>query len=326
MIDAGFIVVGFILLILGGDVLIKGAVSTAQKLNLSPTIIGITFIGFGSSIPELVTSIEAAMAESPGIAIGNIVGSNIANIMLVLGVSALIAPIYLRDNQLIRDGALVVATAVLFTTIGFTSSMSVFIGCMLLASLMGYMIYAYRQETVPAKAPEGGEIAYATTGQGQAPDSCDDFGPTYDSLWFSIAVGVVGLVLVIIGGHLVVQGALGIASTYGVSETIIGLTIVAIGTSLPELVTSVIAVLRQQSSLAIGSILGSSIYNILAIGGVIAIVSPGNIPMDIVRFDNLIMVAASVFLFLLISKSKINRHSGAALFAGYCAYLLVLWQ
>lgn len=326
MIDAGFIVVGFILLILGGDVLIKGAVSTAQKLNLSPTIIGITFIGFGSSIPELVTSIEAAMAESPGIAIGNIVGSNIANIMLVLGVSALIAPIYLRDNQLIRDGALVVATAVLFTTIGFTSSMSVFIGCMLLASLMGYMIYAYRQETVPAKTPEGGEIAYATAGQGQAPDSCDDFGPTYDSLWFSIAVGVVGLVLVIIGGHLVVQGALGIASTYGVSETIIGLTIVAIGTSLPELVTSVIAVLRQQSSLAIGSILGSSIYNILAIGGVIAIVSPGNIPMDIVRFDNLIMVAASVFLFLLISKSKINRHSGAALFAGYCAYLLVLWQ
>ena len=171
MIEAGFIIVGFILLILGGDVLIKGAVSIAQKLKLSPTIIGITFIGFGSSIPELVTSIEAALAGSPGIAIGNIVGSNIANIMLVLGVSALIAPIYVRDNQLIRDGALVVATAVLFTTIGFTSSMSVFIGCLLLASLMGYMIYAFRQETIPANTPDGGQVGFESVGQGQAATS-----------------------------------------------------------------------------------------------------------------------------------------------------------
>lgn len=323
MTDIGLLLGGLVLLVIGGEFLVRGAVAIAERLGMSPLLIGLTLVGFGTSTPELVTSVQAAMAGSPGIAVGNIVGSNIANILLILGLSALITPVAVQSNALRRDGVVVVITALLFTLVAYTYALDRIAGIIFVGLLAAYIYYAYRQETVPAAASDGHTSAFEKaeayeelhTGQVRQKNGV--------AVPLLMALG--GLAIVVLGGKLLVDGAIGIARAYGMSETVIGLTIVAVGTSMPEFVTSVVAAIRKHGDVALGNIMGSNIYNILGIGGVTALISPTEVPAEIASFDNLVMLAASAAMFVLAwSGYRISRTEGAALLAGYIAYIYVL--
>ncbi len=334
MMDYLLIAAGLALLIVGGELLVRGAAATAERLGMSPLLIGLTLVGFGTSTPELVTSVEASLLGSPGIAIGNVVGSNIANILLILGISALILPMAVSKQALRRDGAVMFSAAVIFVAIGrLGMPLDRLVGAMLIAGLIAYLWYAYLQEKAGAR--EGHTAAFekreahdelvvipsggAATLAGSAPSRLVVTGGP-----LLMAVG--GLAVVILGGKLLVEGAIGLARNAGLSETLIGLTIVAVGTSLPELVTSVIAAIRRHSDVALGNILGSNIYNILGIGGVTALLAPTTIPIEIVHFDALVMLTATAALLMFARTGfRIGRREGGALLACYGLYLFSIW-
>lgn len=315
---------GLVLLVCGGELLIRGAVQVASRLGVSPLVIGLTLVGFGTSTPELVTSVQASLAGSPGIAYGNIVGSNIANILLILGGSALLMPIVVSSGALKRDGTVMVLVTITFAGLALLMPTSRLIGGVFVLALVSYIYMAFRQERT---APESGHgAAYDKGLAAQEADSAlmPERRPE-TPLWLSLATAVVGLALIVLGGHFLVDGAVNLARAVGVSETVIGLTMVAVGTSLPELVTSLMAALRKQADVAFGNIVGSNIYNILGIGGVTALIAPTEIPAEIVRFDNLVMIGASVAAMLLaLSGRRIDRWEGGVLLGGYGAYVFVL--
>lgn len=332
MSDIGLLLGGLALLVLGGELLVRGAVAVAERLGMSPLLIGLTLVGFGTSMPELVTSVQAAMAGSPGIAVGNIVGSNIANILLILGLSAVITPVAVQSNALRRDGVVVVLTALLFSIIAFTYALDRVTGVIFVGLLAAYIIYAYRQETQPVAAMDGHTSAFEKAEaydelhdgpirhQSAAKTWADKLGPI-----LPLVMALAGLAIVVLGGKLLVDGAIGIARSYGLSEAVIGLTVVAIGTSMPEFVTSVVAAVRKHGDVALGNIMGSNVYNILGIGGVTALISPTEVPREIASFDNMVMIAASAALFAVAwSGFRISRLEGAALLAGYVTYIYVL--
>ena len=324
---------GLVLLAIGGELLVRGAVAVAERLGMSPLLIGLTLVGFGTSTPELVTSVQAALANSPGIAIGNIVGSNIANILLILGLSAMITPVAVSSKALKRDGAVVLAAALVFALIGYFGSLDRLTALVLVLFLTAYIWFAYIQEKAPAATGHGAAFEKAEAydelhvgpirHQAEAKSLAQRLGPVMPLI---MALG--GLVLVVFGGKLLVDAASTIARDAGISETIIGLTIVAVGTSMPEFVTSLVAALRKHSDVALGNIMGSNIYNILGIGGVTGLLSPApvQIPAEIAHFDNYVMIAASLALLVFARTGlKIGRLEGAVLLAGYGAYLFVLW-
>lgn len=325
---------GLVLLIVGGELLVRGAATTAERLGMSPLLIGLTLVGFGTSTPELVTSVEASLIGSPGIAVGNVVGSNIANILLILGISALILPIAVSQQALQRDGLVMLAATILLVGIGQLGlRLDPLVGGMLVAGLVTYLWYAYVQEKAGASAGHTAafkkreahdEVAAMPSGGAAGLAVPASSGLTAIAVPLAMALG--GLAVIILGGKLLVEGAIGLARHAGLSETLIGLTIVAIGTSLPELVTSIIAAIRKHSDVALGNILGSNIYNILGIGGVTALLAPTTIPAEIVRFDALVMLAATAAL-LVIARTgyRISRLEGAALLAGYSLYLFMIW-
>lgn len=310
---------GLTLLILGGDLLVRGAVGLAQRLGMSPLLIGLTLVGFGTSTPELVTSVEAAMIGSPGIAVGNIVGSNIANILLILGLSALIFPIPVGSLALKRDSVVVVVAALMLAVAGFVMPLGQLLGVAFLTLLAAYIFYAWRHER------ERGSDHTAAFDKGEA--AMEVRGNTRpQSIGLGLLMAVAGLVLVVLGGNYLVRGSIALAKGYGISETVIGLTIVAVGTSMPEFVTSVIAAARRQSDVALGNVLGSNIYNILGIGGVTALIAPTNIPAEIARFDAPVMLGVSVLLLVMMwSARRIGRREGLVLVLGYCAYIWAIW-
>ncbi|WP_432254916.1 calcium/sodium antiporter [Limimaricola sp. AA108-03] len=311
------LVAGLVLLVLGGEFLVRGAVRVAERLGVSPLVIGLTLVGFGTSTPELVTSVQAALKGVPGIAYGNVVGSNIANILLIMGGAALITPIAVASAALRRDGAVMVAVTLSFAALGLLMPLGVAVGAAFVTALALYIYMAFRQESRGAVR----EKADAT--QSADPALAPD-GTT--SLPVSLLTALGGLALVVYGGYLLVEGATTLARSFGISETVIGLTVVAIGTSLPELVTSVMAAIRKQADMAFGNIIGSNIYNILGIAGVTAMVSPGNVPTEILSFDNLVMIAASLAVVgLAWTGLRISRREGALLLAGYAIYLWSLW-
>ncbi|MGJ3231491.1 MAG: calcium/sodium antiporter [Oceanicaulis sp.] len=310
MTDILFLIVGLLVLIAGGDLLVRGAVAVAERLGVSPLVIGLTLVGFGTSTPELVASVQAALAGSPGIAFGNIVGSNIANILLIVGVSAMIFPVLVTDAALKRDGAIMIAVALLFAAVSSVTDLGRLAGLGFLALLGAYVFLAFRTEGGVAAA---GEAAAPSAAPG-AP------------IWRSLLVALGGLALVVGGGYVLVTGAVGLAREFGLSETVIGLTIVAVGTSMPEFITSLTAAIKRQGDVAFGNIVGSNIYNILGIGGVTALVSPGAVPDQIVGFDNLVMIAASLLLVgLAWTRRRVSRWEGGLLLAGYVAYLIAIW-
>jgi cation:H+ antiporter len=313
---------GLLLLAAGGEALVRGAVRVAERLGVSPLLIGLTLVGFGTSMPELVTSVQAAIAGSPGIAVGNAVGSNIANILLILGVTALLCPIAVATNALRRDGVLVLAVALLLAVVGFLLPLGRPVGALFLAGLVAYLVYAWRQESRGTDGHCAGGLkaeAFEATHPGL-------HAPARPGIGRPLALALGGLAMVVLGGRLLVDGAIGMALALGIPETVIGLTIVAVGTSLPELVTSVIAAIRRQSDMALGNVLGSNLYNILGILGVTALASPTIVPPEIARFDSLVMVAVSAALLVFAwTGLRIGRREGAVLLAGYAAYLWVIW-
>ncbi|KNX40029.1 Inner membrane protein YrbG [Roseovarius tolerans] len=316
---------GLVLLIAGGELLVRGAVQVATGLGISPLVIGLTLVGFGTSTPELVTSVQAALSDAPGIAYGNIVGSNIANILLIAGVAALISPMVIASVALRRDGAVMVAVAVAFSAAAFLMPLGRVVGVIFIAALMGYIYLAFRQEK--ASMPEGHGAVYDKSLALQEADAAlAPPKPPEKSLLISMLIALGGLVLVVIGGRFLVDGAVSLARGFGISETVIGLTIVAVGTSMPELVTSVVAGLKKQGDVAFGNIVGSNIYNILGIGGFTALIAPGTVPVEIVTFDNLVMIGVSLALVAFAwTGLRIARWEGAALLAGYVVYVYVIW-
>lgn len=310
------IIVGLVLLAVGGDVLVRGAVGISTRLGVSPLLAGLTIVGFGTSTPELVTSLFAAFEGAPGIAVGNIVGSNIANILLILGVSALILPLAINPAAFQRDGlALAVATLVCLAVVllGFLSRP---VGFALLALLVGYIVWAYRSERrhPDAEAAMHEHVAADVTTPGM-------------TLIAALALAAAGITGTIIGARLLVDGAIEIARDFGVTETVIGLTVVAVGTSLPELVACVIAALRRHADVALGNIIGSNIYNVFGILGVTAVVHPISIPQEIAAFDIWVLLGTTALLGLFLRSGWVlKRWEGAVflvLYAGYIGYLTI---
>ncbi len=320
---------GLILLMLGGELLVRGAVQVATRFGVSPLVIGLTLVGFGTSTPELVTSVQAALSGSPGIAYGNIVGSNIANILLILGIAAIITPIAVSSNALKRDSTIMVLVTVVFAIVAALVPMGLLAGLVFVAALAGYIFAAFWQErglAAGALDDAHGAAFDKSLALQEADPALKATSDTGKSAFLSILIAVAGLALVVLGGSFLVSGAVGLARLFSISETIIGLTIVAIGTSMPELVTSVMAALRKQTEVAFGNVVGSNIYNILGIGGFTALISPTNVPSEIVRFDNLIMIGASLVLVAFaFTGRRISRREGAILVAGYAAYVALIW-
>ena len=316
---------GLVLLVAGGELLVRGAVQVASGLGVSPLVIGLTLVGFGTSTPELVTSVQAALSGAPGIAYGNIVGSNIANILLIGGLSAVLFPIAVTSATLQRDGVVMLAVAVVFAAIAAMTVPGILIGAILVAALALYIYTAFRQERAARPAEHGAVYDKSLALQEADPALAPPDMPG-GSLLIPAVTALAGLALVVAGGKFLVAGAVSLARGLGIFETVIGLTIVAVGTSMPELVTSVMAGLKRQGDVAFGNIVGSNIYNILGIGGATMIMAPGAVPAEIAGFDNLIMVAVSALLVLFaFTGLRIARWEGAVLLAGYVAYVWVIW-
>jgi cation:H+ antiporter len=304
---------GLLGLILGGEMLVRGAVSAATSFRISPMVIGLTLVGFGTSTPELVTSLQAALSGSSGIAIGNVVGSNISNVFLILGVAALLAPIAVNRAALRRDGTVLVLATLACLAVVLAGTAGRVAGAALVASLALYLTATLISERRSAGRSPAGQVYASEADAVPGPDL---------SLGLALLVALVGLVITIFGARALVIGAVSLAQAAGLSETVIGLTIVAIGTSMPELVTSVIAVRKGQGDVALGNVLGSNIFNILGILGVTALVQPMAVPAEIVRFDIWVMCAASVVL-LVCARSgwQLSRREGAGMLVCYAAYL-----
>jgi cation:H+ antiporter len=312
---AGGLIFGLFLLVVGGELLVRGAVAAAKSLGVSPLLIGLTLVGFGTSTPELVTSITAALGGSPGIAIGNAVGSNIANILLVLGAAAIIYPLSVNPKGFKRDATMVGATALVCLAVVLYGTITAPIGIAFLIALVAYVSYVYISEkNTPDEA--GLVIEHIVEDTGSGPKN----------MFLSVAMAIGGIAITIAGARFFVGGAVELAQTFGVSDTIIGLTVVAIGTSMPELVTSVMAALRKHSDVAYGNIIGSNIFNVLFVLGTTAIIKPIIVPPQIAQLDIWVMLAATCLLiFFARSGFKMVRWEGAAFlvaFAGYTAFLV----
>ncbi|HEY9038955.1 MAG TPA: calcium/sodium antiporter [Roseovarius sp.] len=300
--DYLYLIGGLVGLFFGGEALVRGSVGIARRMAISPLLIGLTVVGFGTSTPELLVSVDAALRGVPDIAIGNIVGSNIGNILLIVGLSALVYPIKVMGSTLRRDTAVMVGAALLLVPLFYMAQIGRLSGLLLVTGLAGYLIWAYRQP-------------------GEAVDD-DDGAPAPASTIVSVLWVIGGLVALMLGARFLVDGAVNIARGYGISEAFIGLTIVAVGTSLPELATSLIAAFKRQSEIAIGNIVGSNIFNVLGILGVTALISPIPVASRFLTFDLPVMIAASLVLTgLLLSRPVIGRGIGVMMLAGYVAYV-----
>ena len=295
---------GLIGLFVGGEFLVRGSVGIAQRLCIPPLVIGLTVVGFGTSMPELLVSVQAALAGAPDIAIGNVIGSNIANVLLILGLTALVLPVPISFEGTKRDFIVVVAASAVLWGILFGGMVFRWQGVGLVTALLVYL-------TVSIRACK--EVEHEAI---DVPAASTRFAPL-------IALG--GLAILIIGAKLLVGSASEIARDCGVSEAVIGLSIVAIGTSLPELATSAMAALRGHSEIAVGNILGSCIFNVLGIIGITAMLEP--IPVD-PRFAHLDMAVAFAailaMLWLAIRHGRVGRAGGAILLSGYAAYMALL--
>jgi cation:H+ antiporter len=290
-----YLALGVGLLYLGGEALIRGALAAARRLGVSPLLTGLVIVGFGTSAPELVVSVDAALQHRPDIAIGNVVGSNIGNILLILGLCALITPLAVRPLALVRDGITVVAASALFV---------VLVG----GSALVRGDAAERDQASPA-----GEVHRA---------EAEELDAVPRSTATIVLAIVLGLALLIGGSRVLLPGAIGIAENLGLSEAVIGLTLVAVGTSLPELSISVLAVIRRHLDVAVGNILGSNIFNLLGILGISALLQPLPVHERILDFDQWVMLGtALVLLVFLYTGRRLSRLEGGVFLAGYGAYV-----
>lgn len=306
-----YTLVGLVILLFAGDSLVKGAVNLSLRLGVPALIVSLTIVAFGTSAPELLISVQAIWDGVPGLALGNVVGSNTANVLLVLGIPALLATMHTSECDTRGSYLQMMAATGLFIVLCFMGPLTWVSGVILLSALAAMLFYAARAASAHRRAcAEAEEIEGADPSLG------------WPKIGMFLVLGLIGLPL---GAGLLVEGATNIARTFGISETVIGLTLVAIGTSLPELATTVMAALRRQADVALGNVIGSNMFNLLGIMGVASIV--GEIPIDpqFLRFDLWVMTLASAalipFVFL---KKDITRVWGIALSTLYLVYLVVV--
>ena len=307
------LIVGLVLLVWSADRFVEGSASTARHFGMPPLLIGMVIVGFGTSAPEMVVSVLAALEGSPGIALGNAYGSNIANIALILGVTALISPIMVNSTVLRKELPILtfvtILTVVLLADLNLSRSDAIVL-LLVFSGLLAWTFYEGLRQKTEARAKEG----EAETAEKAMPIKRAVF-------WL-----VLGLVLIIASSRILVWGAVEIAQLFGVSNLIIGLTIVAVGTSLPELASSVIAARKGEHDIALGNILGSNLFNTLAVVGIAGMIHPFAVEPEIISRDMVVMGALTVSLFLIGfgfkgRQGRINRFEGAALLLVYLVYV-----
>ncbi|MEM6761351.1 MAG: calcium/sodium antiporter [Pseudomonadota bacterium] len=314
MILALQIVGGFLGLLIGGELLVRGASAIAVRLGISPLVVGVVIVGFGTSAPELVTCIRAALAGAPGIAIGNIVGSNIANILLILGAAALMRPFLTSREAVVRDGSIVIVTAVAFAAAASTGLIERWMGGVFVLALVAYLVFTIRSDR-KRPATDGAKPAGEDVPEEVAASGSD---PLARSILFVLA----GIGLVMLGAEYLVSGAVEVARLANVSEEVIGLTLVAVGTSLPELATSIMAAIKKHSEIALGNVLGSNVYNTIGIGGITALVAPIPVSDNMRFFDIPMMVLISIILVVVVATGhRVARWEGGVLLMLYAAYI-----
>ena len=313
MIIALQIIGGFLLLLGGAEIMVRGAVALARRFGISALVIGMTVVAFGTSAPELLVSLNAALSGAPGLAVGNVVGSNIANILLILGAAGLVTPIACAAAGLRRDGAILLAGTLIFSALSFRGVVDAWSGAVLLIAFSYFLWNSYRREA----AGEGGGMAGGTAGE------AGDLGVPPANLIVAVLMFLAGLAALLAGSELVVRGGVAAARLFGVSDAVIGLTVVAVGTSLPELAASVVAAYRGHTDVALGNVVGSNMFNVLGVIGVVAVVTPVTVEARVVDFDIWIMIGATLLLlpFMMGGLRQIGRAPALAFLIMYMAYI-----
>jgi len=307
-----FFIAGLLFLIFGADILIRGASRLALSIGITPLVIGLTVVSFGTSAPELAVSAQAALANQANLSVGNVIGSNIFNILVVLGISALIAPLLVSPSLIRRDIPIMISISVIAYIFMFNEKLSFVEGVILFSILIIYLLYLIKQSR-----REQTDIK---------PDEVESSKSIFGNLK-NVGFIIIGLVMLTLGSNWLVDSSIEFAKYFGVSELIIGLTIVAIGTSLPEVVTSVIATIRGERDIAVGNVIGSNIFNILGVFGVVGILSPHGVDVlpNVIQFDLPFMIAVAFLCIpIFISGHTINRWEGLLLFSIYIIYTAYL--
>lgn len=310
ILDIICLVLGFVLLVKGADVFVEGASKLAEKFHIPEIVIGLTVVAFGTSAPEAAVSITSAFKGTTGIGVGNIIGSNIANVLLILGVSGVIGTIIVKKSTLKKEIPFVIFITLLLPVLGLVGDGISFIdGLILWVLFLAFLYHLYLE------SKNGNEDAIDDVPQLEETD-------TFPKLLFMIFLGIGAIV---IGSNMAVEGASGIASFFGVSDRVIGLTIVAIGTSLPELMTSFMASLKGKNDLAVGNIVGSNIFNILFVLGTAALVSPAVIPFSMVYLFDIVIALGAIIMFVLFINPKnmqLRKWGAAIMLICYFSYLI----
>ena len=308
------LIAGFLVLIFAGDALVRGAAALARRGGVPPLVVGLTIVAFGTSAPELFVSIQAVLSGAPRLAMGNVVGSNIANILLVLSIPALFAPIPTRADGVRHNTVIMVIASIIFVALSLGGAIGLWQGGVLVAGIVAYLILQSLRARASRDAADIRELVEI--------DDMEGMPDTWRKIWTFIAVGVVGLPL---GGWLIVTGGVGIADAMAIPREFVGLTAVAFGTSLPELATSVIAAVRKHADVAIGNVVGSNVFNIFAVGGAIGLAGGAPVPDTFFSLDFPVMMgAALVLLVIVLLGRRIGWATGAIFGVAYLTYLFVL--
>jgi len=315
LVPALSVLAGLAVLITGGEMLVRGASALAAILRISPLVIGLTVVAFGTSAPELAVSTQAAYAGRADLAVGNVVGSNIANVLLILGLTSLAAPLQVETKLIRFDVPLVILASVLLLAMGLDGRIGTWDGALLLGLVTAYVVWSIRQGR---EEPKEVQDSFSGAVPADAPRR---------PIAVHIALIVAGLLLLAVGADWLVDGAAQIARQLGVQELVIGLTVVAVGTSLPELVTSITAALRGERELAVGNVVGSNLFNLTAVLGAASVLAPDGIPVSpaALALDIPIMIATAVAcLPIFFTGHRIARWEGGLFFFYYLAYVIYL--
>ncbi|MBU0799530.1 MAG: calcium/sodium antiporter [Alphaproteobacteria bacterium] len=313
MMDIIFVVVGLVLLFFGGEGLVRGAVAIATRLKISTLLVRLVIVGFGTSVPELLVSVQAALKGTPDIALGNVVGSNIANIMLILGLSAVFGTVMCGTREIKRDMLAVIAASALLAAFSFTHDLGPLAGIVMLGMLTAYLWWCYHSERKTQAAAVLREHIEEDLSAGE---------PLLKSVLYTLG----GLALLVVGAKLLVDGAVSLATAAGVSQAVIGLTLVAVGTSLPELATAIVSAIRKHSDVVIGNVLGSNLFNVLAILGITGLITPIPFAGRIADIDVWIMLGVAALLAAFVfTMGRLNRATGVAFLAAYVGYSVWLF-
>ena len=319
-------VVGISGVYFGAEWLVKGSSKLSRDLGIKPIVIGLTVVAFGTSSPELAVSLTASIKGSNDIAIGNIIGSNIANIGLILGVAAIVLPLKVEKVIMRRELPLMIGISAglyfmaIDRKIGFVDGLLLFTGIIL---FIGYQIY----HTLNSKKESRNSTASNPVSKTGTPESTTEESQTRRHLLSNIIYIVIGLACLLVGSHVLVKSAIFIAGSFGISEMVIGMTVVAFGTSVPEMATSVVSVLKKESDICVGNVIGSNIFNILLVLGSVALVRPLNVERGTLFFEFPIMLLFSLALIPMIrGRLTVNRLAGVVLMSGYLAFIFLLFR